>query len=146
MKKYDRIFVSLGEAPVGCNHINAIDKEKILSTCIEQGYAAGTYCPDCEAYIEGGERLPLSNTHNYGDWLVITAATPDSEGMESRNCSLCGLSETRTLEKFPEREKFSESNISLIIGVSIAGICIVVSVGGIALAIKRNKRNRYKEL
>lgn len=68
-KKYGRTFVSLGAPP--CAHKNAAAKAEIPSTCKEQGYAAGTYCPDCETYTSGGERLPLNTTHTYGVWTNI---------------------------------------------------------------------------
>lgn len=37
------------------------------STCIENGYSEGLYCPDCEKYVWGHEELELSDYHNDED-------------------------------------------------------------------------------
>ena len=39
-------------------HPNAEAKAKQDPTCTEAGYEAGTWCPDCETWIEGHEEIP----------------------------------------------------------------------------------------
>ena len=60
------------------------------------GTAAETYANE-----NGFEFIALDeeHTHTYSDWAVTTEPTCTAEGEETRTCSVCGESETRTIEK-----------------------------------------------
>lgn len=66
---------------VGCTHARATAKAAIPSTCKVQGYAAGTFCPDCNIYTKGGSRLPLAS-HQFGAWQ-------DNGSSHIRTCTVC---------------------------------------------------------
>lgn len=43
--------------------------------------------------------LDENHTHTFGEWTVTTSATCTSDGKETRTCSICEESETRTIAK-----------------------------------------------
>lgn len=47
--------------------------------------------------------------HSFGAWTVTKAATSEAEGVESRSCSGCGYTETRTIAKLPAEETTTET-------------------------------------
>jgi hypothetical protein len=49
-----------------------------------------------------GEKADIAN-HTW-DWVVTTPATPTTDGVETRTCSICGEEETRTIDKLPTCE------------------------------------------
>jgi len=63
------------------NHYRMEEHAFELSTCVENGYVAHSYCPDCDTYFVNGVeadydteiKLPLSTSHN---WVVDTAYDP----------------------------------------------------------------------
>ena len=40
--------------------------------------------------------------HSYGDWVTTREATTEEEGLQTRTCSRCGGTETRSIEKLPQ--------------------------------------------
>ena len=77
-----------GSITIECTHNNAVPKAEIPSDCKTQGYAAGTYCPDCATYTDGGNRLPLED-HSYPkfgsyDWENF------NQNIHQRTCDVCG--------------------------------------------------------
>lgn len=63
-----------------CEHQNAYETEEIDSTCTQDGYTAGVYCPDCQEYVSGHE--------------IINAAHTYSSDCDTQ-CNICG--ETRNV-------------------------------------------------
>ena len=95
-------------------HQNTEDREAIESTCQQEGYTAGTYCLDCETYIDGGEYLGKAADHNWVEnvctWCkvpnhtceytanpVVTAPKCEEGGYTTYSCSFegCGKTEVR---------------------------------------------------
>ena len=73
-------------------HTSTITK---TATCKEAGVK--TYTCSCgDTYTE---TIPKLTTHTFGNWSVTTAATCTAEGTETRKCSVCGKTETRTIAK-----------------------------------------------
>ncbi len=63
------------------------------STCSVQG-SVTTVCSRCD-YKEV-EELPLAE-HSYGDWVIDTPATEESEGSKHKECLACGNTVTETI-------------------------------------------------
>ncbi len=66
------------------------------ATCKETGFEKDV-CSRCGDEINYNE-LPLA-PHTFSAWTVTTEPTCTAEGEETRTCSVCGLAETRKLEK-----------------------------------------------
>ena len=99
-----RSFTEFSRTPVTVdplNHPNAQNIAATASTCKEHGFAAGVYCPDCDTWLSGHEALPLA-AHSFGDWAVTQQPTADRTGTETRTCSACGETETRSIDKLPQ--------------------------------------------
>ncbi len=43
--------------PSDCEHPDGYETERKEPTCTESGREAGTYCPDCEKYVSGGQEI-----------------------------------------------------------------------------------------
>ncbi|MBO5981453.1 MAG: endonuclease, partial [Clostridia bacterium] len=50
--------------PSDCKHPDAYETERKEPACTESGCEAGTYCPDCEKYVSGGQEIGATG-HNY---------------------------------------------------------------------------------
>ena len=50
--------------PSDCKHPDAYETERKEPACTESGCEAGTYCPDCEKYVNGGQEIGATG-HNY---------------------------------------------------------------------------------
>lgn len=66
----------------------------IESTCTEQGYTLYV-CSKCQSSYKDSYTEAIG--HNYSDWTIIVLPTCTTDGIESRNCSICGNTETHTL-------------------------------------------------
>ncbi len=60
------------------------------------GLTAGTYT-FCVQYLDQSYNYYTVNTHKFGDWYVVTAATTSSDGKEERKCETCGTAEERVI-------------------------------------------------
>lgn len=92
------------EARPATNHANAEAKEKIPATCQEVGHEAGSYCADCERYIDGGEEIPVDTTngHNWQmDGTPLKEATCTKEGVSKYVCQNAGCTATK-YDKIPK--------------------------------------------
>ena len=64
-------------------------------TCTEKGYTTHTY-PSGKSYTD---TYVDALGHSWGDWVRTVSPTLTSTGKEVRTCSVCGETETRTVEK-----------------------------------------------
>ena len=63
-------------------------------TCTESGYTTHT-CSRCnEKYVDG---YIDAFGHSFGEWFVLTTATPYEQGLKIRVCELCGASESEPI-------------------------------------------------
>lgn len=53
-EEYDCDIVITGTL---CKHENSEKHDKVEATCTTVGYTAGVYCPDCESWIKGHEKI-----------------------------------------------------------------------------------------
>ena len=45
--------------------------------------------------------------HSFGDWIVKSQPSEEKEGVQQRECSVCGYVESETIEKIPHSHSFS---------------------------------------
>lgn len=60
-------------------------------TCTEQGYTY-YHCTECDSSYVDDATDPLG--HSFGEWSITTEATCTSDGEASRECTVCGETET----------------------------------------------------
>lgn len=65
----------------------AVIKNRVEATCEEAGsYEEVLYCSVCGKEISSEIKTIPATGHSWGEWYVITAATEETEGLESRDC------------------------------------------------------------
>lgn len=69
-----------------------------LPTCTAGGYTI--YTCSCGHSYKADYTDPLG--HSYGDWVTTKEPTTSAEGEQTRTCSRCGHTETRSVDKLPE--------------------------------------------
>lgn len=85
--------------------------EVVKPTCTEEGYELH----ECLGFVGNDQGWPQCDYnhktnivpalgHDWGDWVVTTQPTQDSEGVETRTCSRCSEKETRKLDKLTPSE------------------------------------------
>lgn len=78
---------------------------------------------------EGQNRDPLEHTHQYGPWKVTDAATVLKNGAETRNCTICGASQIRVLEKLQASIRVNEKNVPLQEKQTTTGLKVIMKTG-----------------
>lgn len=68
------------------------------STCTTAGYSGDEVCKHCYKVIKKGHELALAQ-HQWGEWTTTTQASCTHEGEETRQCSVCQKTESKTLAK-----------------------------------------------
>lgn len=68
------------------------------STCTTAGYSGDEVCKHCYKVIKKGHELALAQ-HQWGEWKTTTPASCTHEGEETRQCSVCQKTESKTLAK-----------------------------------------------
>ena len=68
------------------------------STCTTVGYSGDEVCKYCHATIKEGHSLAKTD-HQWSEWKTTTPADCTHEGEETRQCSVCQKTESRTLAK-----------------------------------------------
>ena len=85
--------------------------DAVPSTCREQGFSAGLFCDVTDTWVSGHEALPLAD-HTWSGWTVTQQPTTDRTGTETRTCSVCGETETRSIDKLPQPDNGGNDNNS----------------------------------
>ena len=77
------------------------------ATCTQ----AATYYYSCSCGEKGEETFAYGSAlgHEFGDWLVITPATAESDGLQSRTCSRCSEKEEQTIPKITHVHFYSNT-------------------------------------
>ena len=68
------------------------------STCTTAGYSGDEVCKHCHTTVKKGHELEKT-AHKWGEWKTTTSADCTHEGEETRQCSVCQKTESRTLAK-----------------------------------------------
>ncbi len=69
-------------------------------SCITEGYTRYT-CACGDGWV--GDHTEMLG-HNYSDWTTTKEPTTEAEGQQTRTCSRCGETETRSVDKLPAPE------------------------------------------
>ena len=80
-----------------CAHSNTEIRNAKNADCVTDGYTGDTYCKDCGELISIGEVIPATGKHDFGDWKTTKAATCITDGTKIGICSICGKTETQTI-------------------------------------------------
>ena len=78
-------------------HTHILNHITVPSTCKVAGMEYDI-CTECGETLNE-KTLPLA-AHKWSDWTVVKEPTATTEGIEKRTCSVCGDSETRSIDKF----------------------------------------------
>ncbi len=100
-EKYGRKFEAI---PLVCPHANTTEYDAVAATCTEAGYTAGTYCEDCEIWIDGHIQ-DAATGHNYKS--TLKKATTSKNGSITETCENCG--DVRSKKTIYKAEAFSLS-------------------------------------
>ena len=74
------------------------EEDRVEPTCTATGsYDTVIYCSVCGAEISRVHNTIPALGHDWGEWTVLAPATCTADGVESRTCSRCGMSEVRAL-------------------------------------------------
>ena len=76
-------------------HTEVVDVTK-APTCTEAGASGGSHCAVCGAVLSAVQTLPPTG-HSFVVTSVLSAATCTAKGSEAVRCSVCGVTETRTV-------------------------------------------------
>ena len=79
-------------------HTHSYKSTVTAPTCTAKGYT--TYQCSCGDSYKDSYTEALG--HSYGDWATTREATTEEEGLQTRTCSRCGGTETRSIEKLPQ--------------------------------------------
>lgn len=93
-----KIQIEDNELSLACAHGSTFESYR-QPTCLTSGMKQ-VVCEKCNLLLKK-ESIPATG-HNYGDWIVVTPATVDTEGLEKRVCVNCDEEETRVIEKLDE--------------------------------------------
>ncbi len=100
--------VKIPAAHTGLKHVEAV-----AATCNAEGNVEYWYCEDCMTVYLDAECTKVTNMqsvkipaagHAWGEWVVITEATEEAEGLMERSCANCGNKEQKVLEKLEPGE------------------------------------------
>ncbi|MBR5409889.1 MAG: hypothetical protein IK104_04390 [Clostridia bacterium] len=79
------------------NHDGATEvRNASEATCTGAGYTGDTYCLGCSNVIASGSAVSATG-HVWGEWVTTTAPTDTENGEQTRECSVCHVTETRTV-------------------------------------------------
>lgn len=92
-KSETRVVEKLPHTPA-----EAVEENRVEPTCTEDGgYDEVVYCFVCGHELNRENVALTALDHDWGDWTVKTAPTCTAEGEETRACSRCDATESRTV-------------------------------------------------
>lgn len=82
-------------------------KENVkAATCTEEGsYDEVVYCTVCHEELSSTPKTTAKAAHTWSSWVTVTPATPTSDGLQQRTCSVCGEVEERTTQISGEKNR-----------------------------------------
>lgn len=106
-------------------------------------------CTDVDCNGCGTERT--AGTHNYEgvEWVVVTPATTEADGVQERACATCGAKETQAIAKLTSGNEggsmilgLERDTFIIIVGAAAAAILVIVIV--VAVAVSKKKKTKKK--
>ena len=76
-------------------HTEVIDKA-VPATCTTNGKSEGSHCSVCGEVIKA-QKVIKATGHKFGSWSTTKSATCIESGTQTRKCSACGKTETKTI-------------------------------------------------
>ena len=76
-------------------HTEVIDKA-VPATCTTDGKTAGSHCSVCGKVIKA-QKVIKATGHKFGSWSTTKSATCTENGTQTRKCTTCGKTETKTI-------------------------------------------------
>ena len=76
-------------------HTEVIDKA-VPATCTTDGKTEGSHCSVCGEVIKA-QTVIKATGHNFGSWSTTKSATCTESGSQTRTCTACGKTETKTI-------------------------------------------------
>lgn len=131
---------------VHCAHGNTESRTRIEPTCGTVGYEVGTYCTDCQGYIEGGTQIPMTNRHSYSEWTeydqnrhwhecscgkieyeyhswndgeITTPATFEQTGIKTYTCRTCSGTYTAVIPMLENPTRFIVDHVGTMPGKTV---------------------------
>ena len=96
-------------------HDKVIDPE-VPATCKSEGKTRGSHCARCGKILEEQKKIPKSSTHTWGSWTITKQPTIRETGSRTRKCTVCGKTETETMERITATISLSKSYVTLLVG------------------------------
>ena len=78
-----------------------IIESETSANCAKTGYTGDKVCDKCGVVIEKGTVIPATGTHSFGEWKQTKVATCTTKGEKIRTCSVCGKTETLSIDMLP---------------------------------------------
>ena len=79
---------------------SGVEENVMPATCDHNGdYDLVVYCTVCSEELYRTHFTTEAAGHTWGSWTLVREATVEAEGEESRNCSVCGKTESRAISK-----------------------------------------------
>ena len=86
---------------IPCTHPSTQLVDAVAATCEEAGYTGDKVCTECNEKVENGTIIPALG-HKWGEWVVKTPATTETEGVKTRTCATCEKVETAPIPKLED--------------------------------------------
>jgi hypothetical protein len=120
---YTRYTCACGDTYQG-NEVPAGHKEEVVpavdATCTKDGLTAGKVCSACGEVLVAQE-VVVSMGHTYGEWMTVKESTMTETGKKERECTDCGVKESRELPVLDDPNADTYDVIYDLAGGSFAG-------------------------
>jgi|GEM_PF-6477332 len=90
--------ILVAQETIPANGHTEVTDAAVAPTCTETGLTAGSHCSVCNEIIVAQEVVARLG-HDFGEWTVTTDPECTTEGEETRYCSRCDATETRSVDE-----------------------------------------------
>ena len=92
---------------IGCGHEHQYISNVVAPTCTSEGYTEH-YCECGEKYMDN---IVNKLEHMFDEWIIVLEPTDETQGIESRKCTLCEYMEYQDIEKLSHTHTYVESKV-----------------------------------
>ena len=93
-------------------HGEDVTENLVAATCNHQGgFDVAVYCTVCGKELYRSHFITGTSGHSWNKWSTVRKATETEEGDEVRACSVCGLTEHRSIPRLQPQNTEKPSNI-----------------------------------